>query len=108
MSPLAMASVESTCVTQEKRSRFIGTLVHTIWSAIEKQAVRPITVCCAASVGLWQILLQKSQIAGANFPAVRQSDLRPPIYVASITLPRSPVSLLSGDEVPHIFTRKSR
>src|SRR5215813_12358985 len=29
-------------------------------------------------------------------------------YVVSITLPRSPVSLSSGDEVPHIFTRKSR
>jgi hypothetical protein len=28
--------------------------------------------------------------------------------MASITLPRSPVSLSSGDEVPHIFTRKSR
>ena len=38
MSPLAMASVGNTFVTQEKRRRFIGTLVHTIWSAIEKQA----------------------------------------------------------------------
>jgi len=28
--------------------------------------------------------------------------------VASMTLPRPPVSLSSGDEVPHIFTRKSR
>src|SRR5262249_29481894 len=36
------------------------------------------------------------------------SDPRPPICVVSITLPRSPVSLSSGDEVPHIFTRKSR
>jgi hypothetical protein len=45
---------------------------------------------------------------GANFPAVKKSDRRPPIDVASITLPRSPVSLSSGDEVPHIFTRKSR
>jgi hypothetical protein len=43
---------------------------------------------------------------GANFPAVRQSDRR--FDMASITLPRSPVSLSSGDEVPHIFTRKSR
>src|SRR5215472_7347413 len=43
-----------------------------------------------------------------NFPAVRRSDRRAPIYVVSITLPRSPVSLSSGDEVPHIFTRKSR
>ena len=44
----------------------------------------------------------------ANFPAVRQSDPRPSIDIASITLPRPPASLSSGDEVPHIFTRKSR
>src|SRR5262249_49453700 len=36
-----------------------------------------------------------------NFPAKRRSDRRSPIYV-------EPISLLSGDEVPHIFTRKSR
>src|SRR6516165_4658167 len=43
-----------------------------------------------------------------NFPAKRRSDQRPPISAASNALPRSPVSLSSGDEVPHIFTRKSR
>ena len=56
----------------------------------------------------WQILLQSPKLPGANFLAVKKSDRRPPIDVASITLPRSPVSLSSGDEVPHIFTRKSR
>src|ERR1700738_4453439 len=45
---------------------------------------------------------------GANFLAVKKSDRRPPIDVAPITLPRSPASLSSGNEVPHIFTRKSR
>ena len=55
------------------------------------------------------VLLQKSKIApGDNFPAIRQSDRQPPICVATIAFPRSPVSLSSGDEVPHIFTRKSR
>src|SRR5215467_3545676 len=48
------------------------------------------------------------KLPGDNFPAVRRFDRRPPIYVVSIALPRSPVSLSSGDEVPHIFTRKSR
>src|SRR6516225_5925169 len=48
------------------------------------------------------------KLPGDNFPAIRRSDRRPPIHVVSITLPRSPVSLSSGDEVPHIFTRKSR
>src|ERR1700719_4718085 len=53
-------------------------------------------------------IVAKSQIAGANFSAVKKSDRRPPVDVASITLPRSPASLSSGDEVPHIFTRNSR
>jgi hypothetical protein len=48
------------------------------------------------------------QLPGANFFAVKKSDRRSPIDVAPITLPRSPVSLSSGDEVHHIFTRKSR
>jgi hypothetical protein len=38
------------------------------------------------------------KLTGANFLAVKKSARRPPIYVASITLPRSPVSLLSGDD----------
>jgi hypothetical protein len=48
------------------------------------------------------------KLARDNFPAIRRSDRRPPIWVVSITLSRSPVSLSSGDEVPHIFTRKLR
>ena len=56
-----------------------------------------ITPCC-----------KSPKLPGDNFPAVRRSEQRTPIRVASITLPRSPVSLSSGDEVPHIFTRKSR
>src|SRR2546430_3176360 len=53
--------------------------------------------------------MKKEKKFQANFlPAVRLTHLLPPIYVVSITLPGSPVSLSSGDEVPHIFTRKSR
>src|SRR6476659_2676934 len=48
------------------------------------------------------------KLPGANFSAVKKTDRRPPVDVASIRLPRSPASLSSGDEVPHIFTRKSR
>src|SRR5215510_15067567 len=47
------------------------------------------------------------KLPGANFPAVKNSDQRPPIDVASITLPGSPASFSSDDEVPHIFTWKS-
>jgi hypothetical protein len=46
-------------------------------------------------------------LPGANFPAVKKSDRRPPIDVASITLPGSPASFSSDNEVPHIFTWKS-
>src|SRR5215510_12232544 len=47
------------------------------------------------------------KLPAANFPAVKKSDRRPPIDVASITLPGPPASFSSGDEVPHIFTWKS-
>jgi hypothetical protein len=48
------------------------------------------------------------KLPGDNFPAVSRSDRRPPICVPSIALRRSLVSFSSGDEVPHILTRKSR
>jgi len=48
------------------------------------------------------------KLPGANFLAVKKSDRRPPIDAAPITLPRSPARLSSRNEVPHIFTRKSR
>ena len=48
------------------------------------------------------------KLPGGNFPAVKKSDRRPLIRVPSIALPRSSASLSSDDEVPHIFTRKSR
>jgi hypothetical protein len=40
---------------------------------------------------------------GDNFTAKGPRDRRPSISVLSIALPRSPVSLRSGDEVPHIL-----
>src|SRR5262244_4040405 len=58
--------------------------------------------------GYGRLCCKSPKLPGDKFPAVRRSDRRPPICVVSITLPRSPVSLSSGDEVPHIFTRKSR
>jgi hypothetical protein len=54
------------------------------------------------------MLLKKSQTARRQFSCCKKSDRRPRIDVASITLPRLPASLSSGNEVPHIFTRKSR
>jgi hypothetical protein len=58
--------------------------------------------------GCGRYCCKSPKLPGTNFSGVKKSDLRPPMDVASITLRRSPVSLSSGDEVPHIFTRKSR
>src|SRR5262249_24728286 len=55
-----------------------------------------ITPCC-----------KSPKLPGANFPAEKKPARRPPIDVASITLPGSPASFSSDDEVPHIFTCKS-
>ena len=61
-----------------------------------------------ATSALCRYCCKSPKLPGNNFPAIRRSDRRPPICVVSITLPKSPVSLSSGGEVPHIFTRKSR
>jgi hypothetical protein len=54
--------------------------------------------------GLWGILLQKSKLAGPRIFAKTRNGKRSPIRTTSIGLPKSPVSLTSGDEVPHNFT----
>src|SRR5262249_28571150 len=48
------------------------------------------------------------QLSGDNFLAIRRSDRRAAIFIASVALARSLTSLSSGDEVPHMFTRTSR
>ena len=62
--------------------------------------------CTISAFGRFCCKSRKS--LGDNFPDKRQRDRRPSICVASIALPSSPVNLLSGYEVPRIFTRKSR
>src|SRR5262245_31498634 len=48
------------------------------------------------------------QLSGDNFLAIRRSDRRAAIFIASVALARSLTSLSSGDEVPYMFTRTSR
>src|SRR5262249_40822505 len=48
------------------------------------------------------------KLSGDNFPAIRRSERRAAIFMASVALARSVTSLSSGDEVPHMFTRTSR
>jgi hypothetical protein len=56
-----------------------------------------ITLCC-----------KSLKAPGDKFPARRRNKPRLLIDLASDALPKSPVSLSSGDEVPHMFTRKPR
>ena len=58
--------------------------------------------------GLCRYCCKSPRLPGAKFPAVKKLNRRPPIRVPSIALPRSSASLSSDDEVPRIFTRKSR
>ena len=54
------------------------------------------------------IVLQSLKTSGDKFPARSRNKPRSLIDVASGSLPKSPVSLSPGDEVPHMFTRKPR
>jgi hypothetical protein len=46
------------------------------------------------------------KLQGHEFFAKTRNGRRSPIRMTSIALPKSPVSLTQGDEVPHILTRK--
>src|SRR5262249_44020618 len=80
-------------------------------------------LCCGALVRFWhtpafadfsvmsaagRYCCKSPKLHGDNFPAIRRSDRRAAIFIASVALARSLTSLSSGDEVPHIFTRTSR
>src|SRR5262245_21643324 len=58
--------------------------------------------------GYGRYCCKSTKLGGDNFPAVMRSDRRAAIFVDSTALARSLTRLSSGDEVPHIFTRKSR
>src|SRR6266487_4089971 len=57
---------------------------------------------------LCRLCCKSPKLPGDKILAIRRTNRRPPIYAASVTLPSSPASSSSGNEVPHIFTRKSR
>src|SRR6266511_2398763 len=55
-----------------------------------------------------RLCCKSPKLPGDKILAIRRTNRRPPIYAASVTLPSSPARSASGNEVPHIFTRKSR
>ena len=72
--------------------------VHTSWSAILLIGMSPPGRLCCKSL----------KTPGDKFPARSRNKPRSLTDVASGSLPKSPVSLSPGDEVPHMFTRKPR
>src|SRR6266480_1074773 len=55
-----------------------------------------------------RLCCKSPKLPGDKILAIRRTNRRTPIYAASVTLPSSPARSSSGNEVPHIFTRKSR
>src|SRR5215468_12136649 len=53
-----------------------------------------------------RLCCKSRKLQGHEFFAKTLTEKKSPIRIASIALPKSPVSLARGDEVPHIFTRK--
>src|SRR3954464_11482735 len=58
--------------------------------------------------GSGRLCCKSLKTPGDKFPARSRNKPRSLIDVASGSLPKSPVSLSPGDEVPHMFTRKPR
>ena len=55
-----------------------------------------------------RLCCKSRKLQGHEFFAKTRNGKQSPIRITSIALPKSPVSLTCGDEVPHIFTRKPR
>src|SRR5256886_11317567 len=79
----------------DSTSRYVRSPLHCGISAPSMSALG--RLCC-----------KSPKLPGDKILAIRRTNRRPPIYAASVTLPSSPASSSSGNEVPHIFTRKSR
>src|SRR5262245_57334291 len=53
-----------------------------------------------------RLCCKSRKLQGHEFFAKTLTEKKSPIRIASIALPKPPVSLARGDEAPHIFTRK--
>ena len=55
-----------------------------------------------------RLCCKSPKLPGDKFPATRRTNRRRRSVWPPIALPKSPMNSSLGDEVPHIFTRKSR
>jgi hypothetical protein len=58
--------------------------------------------------GIGRLCCKSRKLQSYGFFAKTQSGKQSPIRITSFALPKSPMSLTRGDEVPHVLTRKSR
>jgi hypothetical protein len=62
----------------------------------------------SVSAAMCRFCCKSLKAPGDKFPAKRRNKPGSLIDVASGSLPKAPVSLSLGDEIPHMFTRKPR
>src|SRR5262249_2111393 len=77
------------------------------WVLCQLSPVADIAVCEAMSEKC-RYCCKSPKLPGSNFSCSKKSNRPPLIRMPSIELSRSSAGLSTGDEVPHIFTRKSR
>ena len=79
-------------------------------SALQKQpeSGAVLGVLCSTTSPLCRLCCKSRKLQGSEFFAKTQSGKQSPIRITSFALPKSPMSLTRGDEVPPVVTRKSR
>src|SRR3954465_14682710 len=78
------------------------------WDGVSAFANTGYAVAHVRGNAMCRLCCKSLKTPGDKFPARSRNKPRSLIHVASGSLPKSPVSLSPGDEVPHMFTRKPR
>src|SRR3954465_12093434 len=78
------------------------------WDGVSAFANTGYAVAHVRGNAMCRLCCKSLKTPGDKFPARSRNKPRSLIDVASGSLPKSPVSLSPGDEVPHMFTRKPR
>ena len=76
--------------------------------AVTHHTALPMPRCPLHMSAECRLCCKSRKLQGSEFFAKTQSGRQSPIRITSFALPKSPMSLTRGDEVPHVLTRKSR
>ena len=83
-------------MTQQSRPKFLA-----------DSPLAPVTAY-DPNVGFGSIVLQKSKVAAVQILGENLKRKRSMIRIAPVALPKSPINLAQGDDVPQIITRITR